>query len=149
MRRSGAAKQRALGEYNAKRNFANTPEPAGRDGRAGRGARFVVQEHHARSLHWDLRLERDGVLVSWAVPKGIPDDPKRNRPRCTSRTTRSSYIDFAGEIPSGSYGAGSVRIWDDGTYESQKFREDEVIAIFHGERLAGSTRCSRRRTRTG
>ncbi len=137
MRRSSAAKQRALGEYNGKRDFADTPEPAGQDGRAGRGARFVVQEHHARSLHWDLRLERDGVLVSWAVPKGIPDDPKGNRLAVHVEDHPLSYIDFAGEIPSGNYGAGSVRIWDEGTYDCHKFRDDEVIVTFHGDRVQG------------
>ena len=137
MKRSSAAKQRALGEYNAKRDFAGTPEPAGQDGRTGQGARFVVQEHHARSLHWDLRLERDGVLVSWAVPKGIPDDPKRNRLAVHVEDHPLSYIDFAGEIPSGNYGAGSVRIWDEGTYDCHKFRDDEVIVTFHGARVQG------------
>jgi bifunctional non-homologous end joining protein LigD len=137
VRRSSAAKQRALGEYNAKRDFADTPEPAGQDGRAGRGARFVVQEHHARSLHWDLRLERDGVLVSWAVPKGIPDDPKGNRLAVHVEDHPLSYIDFAGEIPSGNYGAGSVRIWDEGIYDCHKFRDDEVIVTFHGDRVQG------------
>jgi bifunctional non-homologous end joining protein LigD len=145
VRRSPAAKQRTLREYNAKRDFAGTPEPAGRDGggrqadgdRGGRSRRFVVQEHHARSLHWDLRLERDGVLVSWAVPKGIPDDPKRNRLAVHVEDHPLSYIDFAGEIPSGRYGAGSVRIWDEGTYDCHKFRDDEVIVTFHGARLEG------------
>ena len=81
-----------LEPYRAKRDFRRTPEPSGgkRD-RAGRGAgRFVVQEHDATRLHWDLRLERDGVLVSWAIPNGIPMTPKENRWRCTSRTTRST-----------------------------------------------------------
>jgi bifunctional non-homologous end joining protein LigD len=147
--------ERTLGEYNAKRDFADTPEPAGRrgeghrrsasgkpepagrDGDTARGSRFVVQEHHARSLHWDLRLERDGVLVSWAVPKGIPDDPKRNRLAVHVEDHPLSYIDFAGEIPAGSYGAGEVQIWDAGTYECEKFRDDEVIVTFHGGRLEG------------
>ena len=143
MRRSPAAKERTLREYNAKRDFAGTPEPAGRDGggrqedRGNRGNRFVVQEHHARSLHWDLRLERDGVLVSWAVPKGIPEDPKRNRLAVHVEDHPLSYIDFAGEIPAGGYGAGSVRIWDEGTYETHKFRDDEVIVTFHGDRVQG------------
>jgi bifunctional non-homologous end joining protein LigD len=146
--------ERTLGEYNAKRDFADTPEPAGRgegqrssasgkpsparrEGDAARGSRFVVQEHHARSLHWDLRLERDGVLVSWAVPKGIPDDPKRNHLAVHVEDHPLGYIDFAGEIPAGSYGAGKVQIWDAGTYDCHKFREDEVIVTFHGERLEG------------
>ncbi len=96
-----------------------------------------MQEHHARSLHWDLRLERDGVLVSWAVPKGIPDDPKRNRLAVHVEDHPLSYIDFAGEIPAGGYGAGSVGIWDEGTYETHKFRDDEVIVTFHGSRIQG------------
>jgi bifunctional non-homologous end joining protein LigD len=129
--------KRALGEYNAKRNFADTPEPAGLKDGARRGSRFVVQEHHARSLHWDLRLERGGVLVSWAVPKGIPEDPKRNRLAVHVEDHPLSYIDFAGEIPAGSYGAGSVQIWDEGTYDTHKFRDDEVIVTFHGGRLEG------------
>jgi bifunctional non-homologous end joining protein LigD len=146
--------KRSLGEYNAKRDFADTPEPAGRGegqrrsasgkpepagrlGDAARGSRFVVQEHHARSLHWDLRLERDGVLVSWAVPKGIPDDPQRNRLAVHVEDHPLSYIDFAGEIPAGSYGAGEVQIWDAGTYDCHKFRDDEVIVTFHGERVRG------------
>jgi bifunctional non-homologous end joining protein LigD len=146
--------ERTLGEYNAKRDFAGTPEPAGRGegqrssasgkpepvgcaGHAARGSRFVVQEHHARSLHWDLRLERDGVLVSWAVPKGIPDDPNRNRLAVHVEDHPLSYIDFAGEIPAGSYGAGEVQIWDAGTYDCHKFRDDEVIITFHGERVQG------------
>jgi bifunctional non-homologous end joining protein LigD len=146
--------ERTLDEYKAKRDFADTPEPAGKDdgqrrsasgkleppGREDggeRGSRFVVQEHHARSLHWDLRLERDGVLVSWAVPKGIPDDPQRNRLAVHVEDHPLSYIDFAGEIPAGSYGGGSVQIWDAGTYESHEFRDDEVIVTFHGERVQG------------
>ncbi len=143
MRRSSAAEERTLREYKAKRDFAGTPEPAGRDGdgrqadRGHRGNRFVVQEHHARSLHWDLRLERDGVLVSWAVPKGIPDDPKRNRLAVHVEDHPLSYIDFVGEIPAGGYGAGSVGIWDEGTYDTHKFREDEVIVTFHGRRVQG------------
>ena len=96
-----------------------------------------MQEHHARSLHWDLRLERDGVLVSWAVPKGIPDDPKRNHLAVHVEDHPLGYIDFAGEIPAGSYGAGEVQIWDAGSYECHKFRDDEVIVTFHGERLEG------------
>jgi bifunctional non-homologous end joining protein LigD len=137
VRRGTATAERTLREYDAKRDFASTPEPAGRRESEEEQGRFVVQEHHARSLHWDLRLERDGVLVSWAVPKGIPPDPKTNHLAVHVEDHPLGYIDFAGEIPAGSYGAGSVQIWDEGTYVSHKFREDEVIVTFHGERLRG------------
>jgi bifunctional non-homologous end joining protein LigD len=96
-----------------------------------------VQEHHARSLHWDLRLERDGVLASWAIPKGIPTDPKRNHLAVHVEDHPLDYIDFAGQIPEGQYGAGEVKIWDQGTYDCEKWRDDEVIVTFHGERLDG------------
>jgi bifunctional non-homologous end joining protein LigD len=126
-----------LAEYEKKRDFRQTPEPKGKRPSHKRGDRFVIQEHHARSLHWDLRLERDGVLVSWAVPKGIPMDPKRNNLAVHVEDHPLDYIDFAGEIPEGEYGAGKVRIWDRGTYECEKWRDDEVIAIFHGDRVQG------------
>jgi bifunctional non-homologous end joining protein LigD len=128
---------RALREYNSKRDFASTPEPAGARGEEEGRRRFVVHEHHARSLHWDLRLEHDGVLVSWAIPKGIPPDPKKNHLAVHVEDHPLSYIDFAGEIPAGSYGAGDVQIWDEGTYDAHKFRKDEVILTFHGGRLEG------------
>jgi bifunctional non-homologous end joining protein LigD len=126
-----------LGEYKRKRDFRKTSEPAGERRRAKEGQRFVVHEHHARSLHWDLRLERDGVLASWAVPRGIPMDPKRNHLAVHVEDHPLDYIDFAGKIPEGEYGAGEVKIWDTGTYECEKWREDEVIVTFHGERLKG------------
>jgi bifunctional non-homologous end joining protein LigD len=126
-----------LGEYEKKRDFRKTSEPAGRRSKRKQGQRFVVQEHHARSMHWDLRLERDGVLVSWAIPKGIPMDPKRNHLAVHVEDHPLDYIDFAGKIPEGEYGAGEVRIWDSGTYECEKWRDDEVIVTFHGKRLKG------------
>jgi bifunctional non-homologous end joining protein LigD len=129
-----------LRSYRDKRDAGRTPEPRGdapARGRRRRAPRFVVQEHHARSLHWDLRLERDGTLVSWAVPKGIPPDPKRNHLAVHVEDHPLEYLDFAGDIPAGEYGAGHVKIWDRGTYEAEKFRDDEVILTFHGERLNG------------
>jgi bifunctional non-homologous end joining protein LigD len=127
-----------LGEYKRKRDFRKTSEPAGKRGRKKKQAdRFVVHEHHARSLHWDLRLERDGVLASWAVPKGIPMDPKRNHLAVHVEDHPLEYIDFKGEIPQGEYGAGQVNIWDSGTYDVEKWRDDEVIVVFHGKRLQG------------
>ncbi len=97
-----------LSEYRSKRDFDATPEPAGGGDHDGERERFVVQEHHARNLHWDLRLERDGVLVSWALPKGIPTNPKRNHLAVHVEDHPLDYIDFAGEIPAGEYGAGKV-----------------------------------------
>jgi bifunctional non-homologous end joining protein LigD len=118
-----------LGVYRAKRDFATTAEPSGR--------RFVVQEHRARRLHWDLRLENDGVLVSWALPRGIPAHPDENRLAVHTEDHPLEYLEFEGEIPKGEYGAGTMSVWDSGTFEAEKFREDEVIATFHGERLKG------------
>ncbi len=130
-----------LGKYEQKRDFKKTPEPSGRKPARKKAAakqpRFVIHEHHARSLHWDLRLERDGVLVSWAVPKGIPPDPKKNHLAVHVEDHPLDYIDFAGDIPEGNYGAGTVKIWDKGTYETEKFRDNEVMITFHGERLEG------------
>jgi bifunctional non-homologous end joining protein LigD len=127
-----------LDSYRRKRDFSATPEPAGHADRgAGRTPRFVVQEHHARSLHWDLRLEREGVLASWAVPKGIPPDPRRNHLAVRTEDHPLEYLDFEGEIPAGEYGAGTMAIWDRGTYEPHKFRDDEVMVTFHGERVRG------------
>jgi bifunctional non-homologous end joining protein LigD len=118
-----------LGAYRAKRDFDSTTEPSGR--------RFVVQEHHARRLHWDLRMENEGVAVSWALPRGIPAHPDENRLAVHTEDHPLEYLDFEGEIPKGEYGAGTMRVWDRGTFEAEKFRENEVIATFHGERLNG------------
>src|SRR5215210_2427669 len=126
-----------LGSYEAKRDFDSTPEPRGRRKGAAAAPRFVVQEHHARRLHWDLRLEHDGVLASWAVPRGIPPDPARNHLAVRTEDHPLEYLDFHGEIPAGQYGAGTMRIWDRGTYETHKWREDEVMVTFHGERVRG------------
>ncbi|MDQ6876500.1 MAG: non-homologous end-joining DNA ligase [Candidatus Dormibacteraeota bacterium] len=127
-----------LAEYAAKRDFTQTPEPGARVPRKETKApRFVVQEHHARRLHWDFRLEHDGVLVSWAVPKGIPADPKKNHLAVHVEDHPLSYINFAGDIPAGNYGAGHVSIWDDGTYEIEKWSDREVMVVLHGKRLQG------------
>src|SRR4030081_4041521 len=107
-----------LRSYRAKRDFHDTPEPAG-DQPSSEATeetrRIVVQEHHARRLHWDFRLERDGVLVSGAEPKGVPADPKKNHLAVHVEDHPLDYIDFAGTLPSGNYGAGPVSVWDEGT----------------------------------
>ncbi len=127
-----------LADYEAKRDFKQTPEPGSKVLRKETKApRFVVQEHHARRLHWDFRLEHDGVLVSWAVPKGVPADPKKNHLAVHVEDHPISYIDFAGEIPAGNYGAGQVSIWDSGTYDIEKWSEREVKVVLHGKRLQG------------
>jgi bifunctional non-homologous end joining protein LigD len=129
---------RKLAEYEAKRDFKKTPEPGARvPKKASRALRFVVQEHHARRLHWDFRLEKDGVGVSWAVPKGIPPDPKKNHLAVHVEDHPLEYFEFAGDIPKGEYGGGQVSIWDHGTYETEKWSDREVMVILHGQRLQG------------
>src|SRR3954451_2908107 len=137
--RRGTVEQMAdsLSSYRRKRDFHASPEPSG-DGPApdADAPRFVVQEHHARRLHWDLRLERDGVLASWAIPNGIPEDPRHNRKAVHVEGHPLDYIDFHGTIPSG-YGAGEVMIWDSGTYICEKWLPNRVIVVFDGEKLNG------------
>ncbi|MGK8510429.1 ATP-dependent DNA ligase [Nocardia asiatica] len=128
----------ALTKYRSMRDPARTPEPVPAESPApGANNRYVVQEHHARRLHWDVRLERDGVLVSWAVPKGPPTSPDQNRLAVHTEDHPMEYLDFHGAIPKGEYGAGEMTIWDSGTYETEKWRDDEVIVRFHGKRLTG------------
>lgn len=128
-----------LDEYRRKRDFDKTSEPSGDSSELDDigDARFVVQEHHARRLHWDLRLERDGVLASWALPKGVPTDPKRNHLAVPTEDHPLEYLTFEAEIPEGEYGGGVMTIWDTGTYSAEKFTSSEVIATFHGDRVQG------------
>jgi bifunctional non-homologous end joining protein LigD len=128
-----------LAAYRDKRDFGATPEPAPAQTRQATDQlpRFVVQEHHARRLHWDLRLERDGTLASWAIPKGIPPTPERNNLAVRTEDHPMEYLDFHGEIPAGQYGAGTMTIWDQGVYECHKWRDDEVMVTFHGDRVQG------------
>jgi bifunctional non-homologous end joining protein LigD len=126
-----------LASYRAKRDFDTTSEPAGARDAAGDGHRFVVQEHHATRLHWDLRLEHDGVLASWAIPNGIPADPKDNRLAVRTEDHPLEYLEFHGEIPKGEYGAGTMTIWDQGTFDIHKWEDRKVEITFHGKRLSG------------
>jgi bifunctional non-homologous end joining protein LigD len=129
--------------YRDKRDPARTPEPVpaqnpqAASGPKHDGGTFVIQEHHARRLHWDFRLERDGVLVSWALPKGVPDDPAVNHLAVHTEDHPLEYGGFEGEIPRGEYGAGSVTIWDHGRYETLKWADREVKVRLHGRRAAG------------
>jgi bifunctional non-homologous end joining protein LigD len=139
------ARKAKLSEYERKRDFAKTKEPAPSKPKSGarkrakakRKPRFVVQEHSARRLHWDLRLEHDGAAASWAIPNGIPMDPRQNRKAIRTEDHPLSYLSWEGEIPQGEYGAGTMRVWDSGTYELEKWTEAKVMAEFHGERLRG------------
>jgi bifunctional non-homologous end joining protein LigD len=126
-----------LGEYEAKRDFEATAEPSGKTAKAKRTAapRFVIHEHSATRLHWDLRLERDGVLASWAVPKGLPEAPKDNRLAVWTEDHPLEYVDFHGEIPKGQYGAGTMTIWDQGTYDVLKWEPRKIEVALHGQRL--------------
>ena len=127
-----------LSTYRAKRDFDATAEPEGAIAPAAADEpRFVVQEHHARRLHWDLRLEHDGVAASWAIPNGIPMTPKENRLAVHTEDHPLEYLEWEGEIPKGEYGAGTMRVWDRGTYETHKWEERKVEVTFKGERLRG------------
>ncbi|HEV8567308.1 MAG TPA: DNA polymerase ligase N-terminal domain-containing protein [Actinoplanes sp.] len=127
-----------LDEYRRKRDARRTPEPvpAGKPEPVSDN-RFVIQQHHARSLHWDVRLERDGVLVSFAVPRGLPRDQVRNHLAKHTEDHPLEYLDFSGEIPAGEYGGGRMIIHDRGTYETDKWRDDEIGVTFHGDRTTG------------
>jgi bifunctional non-homologous end joining protein LigD len=122
-----------LAEYRSMRDGAKTPEPMG-GAIAATGNSFVIQEHHATALHYDFRLERDGVLVSWAVPKGVPTEAGKNHLAVHTEDHPLEYGQFEGEIPKGEYGAGKVEIWDRGSYDLEKWRDDEVIFTIHGEK---------------
>ena len=132
-----AAPRERLDRYRSMRDFERTPEPAGEVAGGDGPARFVVQEHHATALHWDVRLERDGVLVSWAVPKGVPPDPRENHLAVHTEDHPMEYLDFSGEIPKGEYGGGRMTVWDRGTYETEKWDDREVMVTFSGERVRG------------
>jgi bifunctional non-homologous end joining protein LigD len=128
-----------LSQYRAKRDPARTAEPVPPPGAVPSGTddTFVVQEHHASALHWDFRLERDGVLVSWAVPKGIPLDPSVNRLAVHTEDHPLSYADFEGDIAEGEYGGGEVTIWDRGRYETEEWTDEKVKVVLHGSRVQG------------
>jgi bifunctional non-homologous end joining protein LigD len=101
-------------------------------------ARFVVQEHYARTHHFDFRLERDGVLKSWAVPKGMPEELGLKRLAVQVEDHEVEFAQFEGAIPQGEYGAGRIKVWDHGTYELEAWTDDRIAFVLHGLRLTGS-----------
>jgi bifunctional non-homologous end joining protein LigD len=141
---SSGARPGSLELYNKKRDFKQTPEPSGKKARAAKQLRFVVQMHHASRLHYDFRLEADGVLASWAVPKGPTLKPLDRRLAMHVEDHPMDYRTFEGNIPSGQYGAGSVIVWDEGTYElaegddpATEIANGKIKFIMHGHKLNG------------
>jgi bifunctional non-homologous end joining protein LigD len=131
-----------LTKYRSMRDASKTPEPVPKSKPAGgQDNTFVIQEHHARRLHYDFRLERDGVLVSWAIPKNLPETTSVNHLAVHTEDHPLEYGTFEGAIPKGEYGAGKVVIWDSGTYDAEKFNDSaengEVIVNLHGSRISG------------
>lgn len=150
-----------LEEYRGKRDFSRTPEPHGEQDAAGDRPRFVIQKHRATTLHYDFRLEVDGVLKSWAVPKGPSMSPKEKRLAVPTEDHPLDYADFEGVIPEGSYGAGTVLVWDRGTYQNLTAKEGQEIGVAEalqrghvsfwlaGEKLRGGYALTRFRTGKG
>ena len=124
------AKQDSLKQYRDKRNFRRSGEPGGRKAKPRpRRPRFVIQKHDARSLHYDFRLEAEGVLKSWAVPKGPSTNPKDKRLAMPTEDHPLEYADFEGVIPEGHYGAGTVIVWDKGTYRNLTERDGKKVPV--------------------
>jgi len=119
----------ALNEYQEKRDFAATTEPAGGQKHDEGKPIFVIQKHDARTLHYDFRLEVDGVLKSWAVPKGPSTDPRTRRLAVAVEDHPLDYADFEGGIPNGEYGAGAVLVWDRGTYRNLREEDDKPASM--------------------
>ncbi|WP_371036324.1 DNA polymerase ligase N-terminal domain-containing protein [Rhodosalinus sp. FB01] len=138
-----------LARYRARRDFSKSPEPEGGGSMSENAPRFVIQKHDASTLHYDVRLEVDGVLKSWVVPKGPSTDPGEKRLALPTEDHPLDYADFEGVIPEGEYGAGTVLVWDTGPYENITEKEDglrpmaeaiedgHVLVRLHGEKLQG------------
>lgn len=147
-----------LDDYREKRDFARTPEPPGEEGTGTARPVFVIQKHAATTLHYDFRLEADGVLKSWAVPKGPSVDPEEKRLALPTEDHPLDYADFESVIPAGSYGAGAVLVWDRGTYRNLTEKEGREVGVaealgrghvsvwLEGEKVRGGYALTRFRT---
>lgn len=145
---SMVAKKKSLKEYHTKRKFTKTPEPYGKKRKTKKGNVFVIQKHAASHLHYDFRLEVDGVLVSWAIPKGPSTNPAEKRLAVMTEDHPLDYADFEGVIPEGNYGAGTVMVWDIGTYTNMKeeygismekaLKEGKIEIELDGKKMKGT-----------
>ncbi len=129
----------SLQEYQKRRDFSRSPEPTARKQSSTKGNIYSIQEHHASRLHWDLRLEKDGVLLSWALPKEPPGEPGIRRLAVRTEDHPLDYAFFEGEIPAGEYGAGTVRVWDRGQYQMLADKPgEEIVFRIEGKKLSGT-----------
>lgn len=143
-----------LEHYRAKRDFTRTSEPPGARKDARNGNAYLIQRHEARNLHFDFRLEHEGVLKSWAIPRGPSMDPGDKRLAVRTEDHPIEYGAFEGSIPKGQYGGGTVMLWDEGTWEpvedpDEGFREGKLKFVIHGKRLNGGFALVRLRSDTG
>jgi len=125
-----------LEKYKEMRNFGDTPEPKA-EVKEGKNNIYVIQKHDASHLHYDLRLEMDGVLKSWAIPKEPPTEKNVKRLAVATEDHPVDYADFEGTIPEGQYGAGKVEIWDKGTYSIEERATNKIIVNINGKKLKG------------
>jgi len=151
----------SLKQYGEKRDFKRTPEPRGGRRRRSKEPMFVIHKHAARNLHYDFRLEVDGALASWAVPKGPSTDPREKRLAVRVEDHPLDYGDFEGAIPRGQYGAGSVIVWDTGTYRNTTKKDGKEVPVkqaienghltvwLEGRKLEGGYALTRMRTERG
>ncbi|HSS64548.1 MAG TPA: DNA polymerase ligase N-terminal domain-containing protein [Gammaproteobacteria bacterium] len=138
-----------MSEYEKIRDFSRTPEPRGKKGKSGARPIFVIQKHDASTLHYDFRIEVDGALKSWAVPKGPSTDPREKRLAVPTEDHPLAYAEFEGTIPEGEYGGGAVIVWDTGNYDNITEKDGKTVPIgkaledghalvsLHGKKISG------------